>query len=211
MNNNISKKYQKNIRKSKKNTQKNIILWLSITLLVVFLFLLFLTFAYFSNNNLLSGTIKLAELDFTIYENDLQSNIVLPNGTYQKTVTVVNARNMIGDDYYNLCPVVLRFNFNVLVDGVENENFKQKINISFDENDFFTDDNFYYCMHILNPSKEVNLCDAIYFDDDIENEYQNKYINLIFNVDAVQSENGAFQEIWQDAPPEWIEYISNIN
>ena len=186
---------------------------LQIVLLALLLFLfssLVLSTAFFSNTNNITGTIKLAELDFCITENGVSSNNVLPSQTIQKVISVSNSRDASKNDYDGLCPIFFRFRFSVFCGNILDENLKNSILLNYNENNFTFDGDMFYFNNVLNPGEISNLCTGITFSSDIENYYQNKNIQIEFEVDAIQSQFGAYQEIWTDAPNEWVQIITSI-
>jgi hypothetical protein len=62
---------------------------------------------------------------------------------------------------------------------------------------------------VLRAGEKINLCETINFDEKISNTYQGKNIKIEFNVDAVQADNDAYKEVWQNYPIEWQKMIEN--
>ena len=210
MNSQKNYKFNKNVKIFNKNNTKNAFFLLIFFIFLSFFLLILTTLAFFSSTNSASGSITLGELDFIIYENQLQQNSVLPNGSLGKTVSIINSRNASGTNYQNLCPFLFRFDFDVFVNDEIDEDLKERIILVQNANQYVFDSNYYYFLNVLNQNQTVNLCNAINFDSSIGNEYQGKDINIVFYVDAIQSENGAYQEVWLDAPDEWVEQISAL-
>ena len=84
--------------------------------------------------------------------------------------------------------------------------------VSINQNSNYTySDGFYYYNGVLSPSEQINLCDSLTFSSLIDNQFQDKNISLIFNIEAIQAENEAYKEIWSDAPYEWMEIIDSLS
>ena len=72
----------------------------------------------------------------------------------------------------------------------------------------FANDKYYY-NSVVSPGNAVDFCSAIQFSNSIGNQYQNCQIKLVFNIDAIQSQNEAYIELWPDAPNEWKNIIKS--
>ena len=170
-------------------------------LLVVF------SVAYLNVKNDLGGVIAVGDISiFVERENEDQTSIV-PGADISQNVTVFNARKR--DDFDKLCPVLLRFDINVLVDGILDDTLYQYITPIFaNMSDFTQDGKLYYYNDVLSPGESVNICKSLHFDNQIGNVYQGKSVQVNFVVDAIQSQNGAYLEEWSDAPKNWQQLIA---
>ena len=180
----------------------------AILIVVVIANFLIVSFAFFSQNNTALGTIKLGELDFSLGDVGQQNIKVLPNISIDKTVYVGNFRNNDSRDYKNLTTFFFRFKYIALIDDKNDEKLTQNILLNASEEYIFDNEYYYYCKKV-GAGERVELCDNISFKSLIDNEYQQKQIKLQIYVDAVQSQNEAYKEVWQEYPPEWEAKISN--
>ncbi len=198
--------YRKNIK-----NQNAVIFWLAVGFFAILLIIIAITAAYFSNQKSSSGQITLGELDFTLYENQSNFQNVMPSQNIAKSVSIVNAKNASGTNYQNLCPMFFKFSLDVFVDEERDDYLANLITPSFISSNNYTQSGkeFYY-NNVLNQGEVANLCDGLQFSHIIDNQYQDKSLNIVFNVNAIQSQNGAYLELWQDAPAEWIEAIENL-
>ena len=199
-------------RKNMQKSQKNMLIWLVFSLIFVILLIVIVTTAYFSNQKNSSGTITLGELDFTLFENNLSFQNVVPTDTIAKIITISNSRDTNGNNTQNLCSILFRFQFSAEAKS-QDELFLQSLDdlVYLKQNSSYTFcDNYYYYNGVLNPSQQVNLCDSLTFSNIIGNEFQDKDISLMFNVEAIQAENEAYKELWLDAPEEWLAIMEQI-
>ena len=198
-------------KKIQQKSQKNMVLWLIFALILVFLLIvIIITTAYFSSHNTAGGNLRLGELDFSIYENRESFDDIVPSQTINKSLTIVNARNIQGTNVNNLCSILFRYSISVFINGVESAEVNDKIKLEFNNNqNYIFSNGLYYYNSVLNPSNTVNLCDAMTFSSDIGNSLQNQSFSIVFNVEAIQAENEAYKELWLDAPNEWLEIIEN--
>lgn len=198
-------------KKTLQKSQKNMVLWLIFALVfVIMLIVIIITTAYFSNQNNVTGSIKLKELDFSIYEDNKSFDDILPSQTINKELTIVNARDAKGKDINNLCSIFFRYTISVFIDGKENQELSNKVYLGFNYSQNYTFNNgVYYYNSVLQPSQKINLCDTLTFSSEIGNDLQNKYFSVIFNVEAIQAENDAYKELWLDAPSTWLQIIEN--
>ena len=197
----INNKCMRDIYLQKKRTEQ-IISFLLVSFSFVFLLFISVTIAYFSSQKTASGSIALGELNFSIYENQTLSQNVVPGEIFNKQVTLVNSRNSAGTDFSGLCSIYFRFT--VGVDEADGVIIPQFIN----GNDWTVLGNTYYYNHVLSPGQSVNLCDALQFSSGLGNEYQSQTFQIDFAVDAIQAENNAYIELWQNAPQSWKSLIT---
>ena len=206
---------KKNVSKS----QKNILIWLIFSLILVLLLIVTITTAYFSNSKNSSGTIQLGEIDFTIFENNVTFQNIVPAQTINKTVSISNSRDEAGRDVRNLGAILFRFTFSAITNDLGEDVGSQNVNnfslenlASIVTNDDYTFcDGYYYFNGILMPSEQTYLCSGISFSSLIGNEFQDRGISLIFNVEAIQAENEAYIELWPEAPSNWVSIIEHPN
>ena len=202
MNGKILKKSAKNKKNTAKTHKNNAIFLLFVAFLVVLTGLLLAkTLAYFSSVNIAGGRITLAELDFTVCENNANSSVfVSPGESVAKSVSVVNSRNQTGDDCQNLCSFFLRFNYEILIDESTDSFANQNITLSIDSGEFVEYDGYYYHIGSLSAGERVDLFGGVNFGFELGNYYQSKRVDIVLNVDAVQSENDAIDEVWNKLP-----------
>ena len=200
-----------NIYKNKSMVNKNERILIS--LFVVFLILIFsiiFSLAFFSNTKQSRGTITLGEVDFCVYDNVSFDGYVMPKDTIPFEVKVINSRNISGTNTTGLADILLRYKIGFVLD---NEDYLNQYNlidcITNDENLWIFDGEYYYYNAVLNVGQNINICDYISFSEDMTNEFQEKQFIIVFEVDALQAQNNAYLEVWQDAPNIWKNIIAN--
>ena len=193
---------------NKKNIWKDMAILFAILIAVSISNFFIVSFAFFSQNNTALGTIKLGELDFSLGEEGQQNIEVLPNISIDKTIYLGNFRDNNSKDYRDLTTIYFRFKYIALLDDKEDKNLTQNILLN-SSGEYVYDNEYYYQCNKVSAGERVDLCDDISFKSLIDNEYQQKQIKLQIYVDAVQSQNNAYKEVWQNYPPEWEAKISN--
>lgn len=182
------------------NKNKDLILIITfLTLVIVFLFILSQTFSFFFAKKEGSGEIQLGELDFAININSQNYDNIMPGDTVLINAEILN--NIKNKN--NLVPFYFRFAF---LDNINNKKEFLKIN---SENFIYdSNSNYYYYKYKVSTNEKVKLFDELSFSYVItENDINN--INGEIKVEAVQSEYGAYKDIFYDAPQEWIDFIEN--
>lgn len=175
-------------------TKKKEIIILSIILLSTIFLLLILgaTFSYFNKNKDISGQIQLGELDFTV-NTSAYNNFVMPGDSINLTATISN--KVEGKN--NLIPFYFRFKLS------NNEEYSITLNT---DNFVLGQDEYYYYKFKLAPNSSATLFSSIKIDENITSQTS---VDVSIIVDAVQSEYGAYLEIFENAPQEWIDFIEN--
>ena len=179
---------------------RDLILIVGLVVIVLVCFISFsYTIAFFAKSQSKGGIITLGELDFDIELTSQNSTNILPGDTVNVDIFINNAvENKTG-----LVPFYFRFK---ILNNNNDYNFFNLV-LENDEN-FVQKDNFYYYKFKLKPNDKVKVLDAIVIDTSLTQEnYED--INLKILVDAVQSEFGAYKEIFPDAPKEWLNFIEN--
>ena len=199
-------------KKIVQKSQKNMVIWLIFSLILTILLIVVITTAYFSSQKSGSGTITLGELDFTLFENETSFQNIVPFQTINKSITISNSRDQSGHNTQNLCSILFRFQFYVAAQNQNQQNVESLDGlVSINQNASYTySDGFYYYNGVLSPSQQTNLFDSLTFSSLIDNQFQDKNISLIFNVEAIQAENEAYKELWLDAPVEWLALMQDI-
>ena len=169
-----------------------ILFLVSITLVV-----LSFSIAYFSTNKSASGGITLGELDYEIVVNNIEDKILMPGDNIDVDVTIQNSVN----GKKNLVPFYFRYK-------ILNKETDCKFIKPAEITDFIYDGDFYYYKYKLEKNKSTNLFKKIIVDENLTQQDANDFDLLIY-VDAIQSEYGAYKELFPDAPKEWVEFIEN--
>ena len=184
-----------------------------IIVFVIFLFLivsLILSLAFFSSSSRSSGTIRLGEVDFCVYDNFAYAQNAMPADIIPCEVKVINSRNILGTNTSNLVDFLLRFKMKLIID---NETFDLDENLAqiilTNKNLWVFDGEYYYYNSTLNVGQSVNICDYVSLSEDMPNSLQDKQIDFAFEIDALQAQNYAYLEAWEDAPEEWKNIIVN--
>ena len=204
---NICVKTQK---KSKNNT--NLAILFIISTFVFVGVVVAVTTAYFSNTSNVAGSIQLGELDFSLTSNCVaQNNILLPNSYVGLSTSITNSRDENGTNYNNLCKILYNFSVYAVVDDQIDDDITQFLWYQIDNEKYIQDDNgtFYY-VGFVNAGENEVLFDNVFLDSEIGNEYQGKELQFFVNINAIQAENDAYKELWNDAPDEWLDEIENI-
>ena len=195
--------------KSIKNRDEKIL----ITVFVVFLILIFsliFSLAFFLNTKQSSGTITLGEVDFCVYDNVSFNGYVMPADTIPFEVKVINSRNISGTNTNGLADILMRYKIGFVLDDEEYFDQYNLIDcITNSENLWTFDGEYYYYNSVLNVGQNINICDYISFSENMSNEFQEKQFIIVFEVDALQAQNDAYLEVWEDAPEIWKNIIAN--
>ena len=192
-----------------KNRDNYIIL--SLAILFILIITLFISLAFYSATNQKQGTITLGEIDFSVYETAQSSSNIMPASSIPCTVNVINSRNTSGTNTNNLAPFLLRFRINYTLNNDTYSNANNLILPSLaNANSWTTNQNYYYYNYVVNPSQIVNICDNISFLSQIDNTFQSKSLEVIFDIDAIQFENNAYLELWPEAPKQWKDIVASI-
>lgn len=153
--------------------------------------------AYFTSTKNLSGDIQLGELDFEILVDSISKTNIMPGDELNVNISVVNKVA----NKKNLIPFYFRFCF------LDND-IKNIINFNCDDDNFISDNNYYYYKYKVKVNETVNLVNSIKINEFLTQK-DAKPLSLEIMVDAVQSEFDAYKEIFSDAPKEWLEFIEN--
>jgi len=179
---------------------KDLIIILTIFMLVLVLMVLIsITFAYFKASKNISGDITLGELDYTINVSNISQTLLLPGDNIDVNVSIQNKV----DNKTNLIPFYFRFK---ILNGESDYNLNL-ISLNF-SSDYILNNSYYYYKYKLNAGDSAKILNNIMVDSDLKQE-DVQTLNLSILVDAVQSEHGAYKEVFTDAPQEWIEFIEN--
>jgi len=183
----------------KKNNEFTLLITI-IALAIFIIEILTISFAFFETNTKATGQITLGELDYDIVVNSsLQDKIIMPADNVDLNISIINSV----DKKSNLIPFYFRFQI------LNGENKFDKDFVILENDDDFIYDNFYfYYKYKLKFKEEAKLIKQIqipsYFT---ELDAQN--FDLQLEVDAVQSENEAYKDVFYDAPSEWLRFIEN--
>lgn len=179
---------------------KDLVIILTIFMLIlVFMVIISITFAFFKTTKNVSGEISLGELDYTINVNNISQTLLLPGDNIEVNVSIENAVKNKKD----LVPFYFRFK---IING-ENDYNLNFINLITGDN-YIVGNNFYYYKYKLNYLESAQILDRITIDENLKKEdIQNLDLSIL--VDAVQSEYFAYKEVFFDAPIEWLEFIEN--
>lgn len=180
------------------NKYKDLIYLFSILFLFsIFLVVVSFSIAYFTSTKNIAGDIQLGELDFEILVDSKNAVNIMPGDKLDININVVNKVA----NKRNLIPFYFRFCF------LDN-NVKNIIDFE-NDNNFIKDDNYYYYKYKVKVNDTVNLINSIKINELLsQNEVDS--LSLEIMVDAVQSEFGAYKEVFNDAPKEWLEFIENF-
>lgn len=182
-----------------KNHKELVFILTILSLILVFMVILTTSLAFFNDREEISGNIQLGELDYVIEVNNFNVSLLLPGDEIDIDVTI---KNQV-DNKNNLIPFYFRFK---ILNGEEDYN-SNLIFIQSGEN-YIKSDNYYYYKYKLLQNQSTKILEKIVIDSSLTKENVNN-VNLAILVDAVQSEYGAYKEVFKDAPIEWVEFIEN--
>lgn len=158
----------------------------------ILILLLGSTFSYFKKDSAISGQIQLGELDF-IVETASSQETIMPGDTINLTAEILN--KVAGKT--RLIPFYFRFKL------TDSENYAANIN----SNKYILgEDGFYYYKFKLKPNAKEELFSNLLVGKNITS---GKAMDLAIYIDAVQSDYQAYIDVFENAPPEWIEFIEN--
>ena len=194
----------------KKKTYKlSFFSYLMITLIVfsVMFGTFMLSSAYFSTAKIVTGEINLAGLDFQILNNfsqinTFENNLFMPDEIINNAITILNARDEEGLSYEGLVPIYVRIKPVLLINSVDNLECLQ-IELKNTSEWIKGADGFLYCTQKLLIGQQIRFNDYFVLSYLISNEHQNLPIYLGLEVEAVQSDNLAYLDVWQTAPLDW--------
>lgn len=181
------------------NKNSEYILFITIILIVIFsILMLLVSVAYYQTKKQTEGEIFLGELDFNINVSSNQVDLVMPGDEVPMSIVVENKV----ENKTNLVPFYFRFK---VLDG---QNDYDKKFLKFNQNDYIFKDSFYYYKHKVNAGQSAKLISSIIVPSSLS-QNQSELFDLQVFVEAVQSEFGAYKDIFYDAPSEWVEFIEN--
>lgn len=180
------------MNKTNKKNKELIILLIIFLSIVSLLLLMGSTFSFFKKESTASGQIQLGELDFTITTSKY-NKIIMPGDLINLTATISNKV----EGKTRLIPFYFRFKL------TNDESCEITPNM---DNFILGQDDYYYYKYKLTPDSNQTLFSSIKI---YENVSSASSINISIIIDAVQSEHEAYQEIFENAPSEWVEFIEN--
>ena len=192
------------------NQTKTVTIIFAISFLLFILLTVGMTTAYFSNNKTSQGQITLGELDFCISVTDTQNTTVLPNMFFGQTASISNSRNADGSDHQNLCDILFKFSIFVMIDGIVDNDIAGQLDFYIDSTKYVRSGSEFYYVGYLSAGQSEVIYNDIFLDSTIGNFYQGKEIDFIISVEAIQAQNEAYKDLWQDAPLTWTQQIENI-
>lgn len=184
-----------------KKSNNEFTLMITIIALAIFVIeILAISFAFFEKNTKVTGQITLGELDYDIVVNSsLENKTIMPSDNVDLNVSIINS---VGKKS-NLIPFYFRFQ---ILNG--EDNFDKDFVVLENDDDFIYDNYYFYYKYKLKFNEEAKLIKQIqipsYFT---EQDAQN--FDLQLEVDAIQSEHGAYKDVFYDAPSEWLRFIEN--
>lgn len=180
-------------------TAKNVIFILTILIFsLMILFSIYPSLSYFVEKNRVEGTIVVGEANFE-FVNDLPLFLDLKNfkgGKIQQDVSVVNARDKLANDTTNLVDCYLRFK---IVSS-------PSVTATVDMSKFTKKDDYYYFNEIFLVGQSQQLISEFNVSNATENEYLNG-IDVVIDVDVMQATKELIEEIFSNAPQEWIDLL----
>ena len=182
----------------KKRKDNDFIIIISLAFGIALVLFLALTLAFFSTDKDVGGEITLGELDFQVFADSSTYDNIVPGQIFNKTISLINSRDVNGRNFTGLCNILVNFE-------VENELFIPIV----DNQKWTKSGNVYYYNDLIAPSQVVDFFNTIQFSSDAGNRFQNNNIEIELKVNAIQAENDAYKELWQDAPILWKNVIES--
>jgi len=177
-----------------------IIALLSVSVFIVMiLFVALPSISYFQDSANAKGEIVVGEASFE-FVNDLPLFSNLTNfigGEINEPVTVINARDKVGNDLSNLVDCYLRFK----LQGSES------VTPIVDENIFTKDGDYFYYNGTFAVGQNLQLISRFNVDNVLEEEYING-IDLTVEVEVMQATKTMINDIFTNAPQSWIDKLS---
>ncbi len=171
-----------------------------------FIFLLLMLFyflpslSYYQSKKTISGNITVGQATF-VFTNDLPLFDSIKNfqgGTINEELSVINARDRVGNNTKNLIDCYLRFTYtstNAITPYINPAKF------------ISSDDGYYYYKKIFNVGEIVRLIDFFEVGKISIEEYLNG-INIDIKVDVMQASKNLILESFPTAPIDWINSIT---
>jgi hypothetical protein len=167
--------------------------------------------AYFSSNQILTGTITLGELDFRVLNNLSQvvtqePGLFMPDEVVANAITILNARDDAGLNTSGLTDFYLRIR---PVFTIGSEAKLELLHIELNNPLYWVagSDGFLYYKRKVGVGESVIFNDYFTLSYLIDNAYQNAPVYLGVEVDVVQTGANAYLSAWETAPQEWITII----
>jgi hypothetical protein len=166
-----------------------------------------LSSAYFSAAKIVTGQINLAGLDFQILNNFSQintseNNLFMPDEVINNAITILNAADEQGLNFEGLVPIFVRIRPVLLINSADSLEYLH-IELTNPAQWIQGSDGFLYCTQKVPARQSINFNNYFVLSYLISNEHQDLPVYLGLEVDAVQSDNFAYLDVWQTAPEEW--------
>ncbi len=182
-----------------KENKDLIIILAIITIVIIFMFTISFTLSFFKKQIDSSGEITLGELDYNILINYDTSNEIMPGDDVELSIKVENKVK----NKPNLVPFYFRFE---ILNG--SEEYDPSLITLLNADDYIYYGNFWYYKHKVLKNETANLLKSIHIDEELT-QNESEYFDLQVLVEAVQSEHGAYKEVFEDAPEEWKRFVEN--
>ena len=192
----------------KKQRAKTLFFIFLILLAVAIIFSLIIGIASFSDAKNAGGSVQLGDIDFCVVFNGNSNKTLLPGDKINASVVLLNSRDENGQNYQNLCPILVRYSIDVYADNELDDNLKKHLNFLATDN-FTQSGDMFYCNLVIEKGQMVDILSGVQVQTNLPNSYQNKAISFVLNIDAVQAGFGAESELWPDSPTEWQQQIKN--
>lgn len=199
----------------KKATYKiSILTYIGVSLIVfcVMFATFMLSSAYFGTENIITGTVELGELDFQVLNNlstinTFEDNLIMPDEVLDNAITILNARDEGGTNTDNLAPIFVKIKPILQLDSQENLSYLH-IELSNAQAWVQASDGFLYYKSELLPGQSVQFNDYFVLSYLLSNSYQDSQLYLALEIEVVQSDNLAYQDVWPTAPTEWEQAVT---
>jgi|LGOV01.1.fsa_nt_gb hypothetical protein len=169
------------------------------------------SYAYFGGTSLAVGDITLGGLEFQIL-NSLsnidteEENLIMPDEVITNAITILNTRDILGLDVEDLPSIFVRVKPILKLDNIYKNNFLF-IQLSSPENWIQGGDDFIYSVVKLVPGASVQFNDYFVLSYLVDNSYQNAEVYLGVEVEVIQAEIQAYQDVWSTAPKPWRDIV----
>ncbi|MGN1207980.1 MAG: hypothetical protein ACI4TI_00740 [Christensenellales bacterium] len=179
---------------------KDLLMVLTIIFIIVLsMLILSYTLAFFKSKAEAVGEITLGELDYSINIDYDFGKEIMPADDVEILVSVENKVK----NKSNLVPFYFRFQ---ILNGATEYN--RNLITLFSPEEYVYGNSFWYYTKKVQQNEQAKLIKSIHISEDLT-QGESEYFDLQILVEAVQSEYGAYKDVFDNAPSEWVKIIEN--
>ena len=154
------------------------------------------SFSYYSSHTSLQGTITVGQANFE-FVNDLPlfNNLTdYTGGRINESVSVINARDKLGNNTTNLIDCYLRFS---ITDNAA-------LSINYDADNFMQSGNYFYYKGVFQVGQTLKLIESFEVDPTIDESIYESGLSVSVNVDVMQATKSMIATNFIGAPQAWV-------